>query len=650
MQNALVMRAYALLLENPLTIVLASLPLLLLLLLRRRRGSRGPAARDVPLSSLLASADAVGLLPVSQLPAAMASVREHVRDERILDAGALLARVRRTQRETGANVDMTILPHLSADELERRHAACVQALQELTTTEGWRELSVGDDGSRCLVQQNANRLLTKVELEMPIGAQTAVCVLRESQLYHTWFPRCVESTTLHVGGRMERLFRLVQQLKVPLLGALTYDLVLEGFGVDALGEGFLLACARSAKQKDWPHVAFPALPPRAARLRIETLHLLVEPLATGRTRATLQIEIDTSHSPIPWFVLEYVISKVTAKIFSCLADAAKRADAGDPSNAHTAAIRADTSFYHSWLRPRIERFLTARWRSAMAANASAMLPPTFTRSNVSEPERNEAMLLWKEEPELCAALAEVYDGLLLLGVVREILSTPWKKGAMVQTLREIVAWRRATGAFEIGASPLPTRLAATQVKSYIYGLTEGGCPVAVLTVKSVEDAMLTCARMNVTPDEFAQTRIWACEHSVRAIHATHQQDKGNGQSVLVIDFESSEFGPLQIHRFLPYTKAAVIGAAIKYAGMARCVYIVRPGPLFALMWSLVIPFLPSETRQKIRVVQRNAPILSPADEPPLTKLTKDSLPAFLGGAVPDDKPLMSLHYDPPDQA
>ena len=89
---------------------------------------------------------------------------------------------------------------------------------------------------------------------------------------------------------------------------------------------------------------------------------------------------------------------------------------------------------------------------------------------------------------------------------------------------------------------------------------------------------------------------------VRHPTVTRAQGMGNGQSVLVIDLGESQFGPLQMRRFLPYTKAAVVGAAIKYAGTARCVYVVRPGTFFGLMWALVTPFLPSETKAKLRVI------------------------------------------------
>ena len=94
---------------------------------------------------------------------------------------------------------------------------------------------------------------------------------------------------------------------------------------------------------------------------------------------------------------------------------------------------------------------------------------------------------------------------------------------------------------------------------------------------------------------------------------------------------------------MPYVKAAVAGVAVRYAGSARRIYVTHPPPLFRLMWMLLTPFLPRETRQKVVVAMGSPPDLAKefGDEY-LTAITPASLPVFLGGSVPDEKPLVRL--------
>eukprot|EP00966_Prymnesium_polylepis_P320897 7377249-Prymnesium_polylepis.1 len=342
-------------------LVLALAPLVFLLASRRRSPPQPPTPAKAPRNrtphvARLDASDAVPLR-VDELDSAMVSVREHVRNERILEAGALFARVRRTQRETGATVDTSVLPELSTQALEYRYMLCLDALRELNTADGWRELTPpgAQDSARCFVQHGDGTLWAKTEAEMPIAAHAVVSVLRETHLFREWYPRCAESMSLHASGRMERVFRLVQALRVPLLGALRWDILLEAFGIDALDDGFFLACGRSAEQEDWPHCAFPPPPDGGNRLSIHALQLLVEPLAAGRTRAVLQVKV--AHGPLPNFVLEYIITHLTNKIFGRLVAAAARMTEQPQGSPHAEAVAADLDFYERWLRPRVDRRL-----------------------------------------------------------------------------------------------------------------------------------------------------------------------------------------------------------------------------------------------------------------------------------------------------
>ena len=81
--------------------------------------------------------------------------------------------------------------------------------------------------------------------------------------------------------------------------------------------------------------------------------------------------------------------------------------------------------------------------------------------------------------------------------------------------------------------------------------------------------------------------------------------------------------------------------------VARKIYIIKPGPLFSLVWSFVSPLLPPETRKKVQVVRSEDPLFGGEEEDELTRLTPHSLPVSMGGVVPDDKPEVRLAYQRP---
>ena len=56
---------------------------------------------------------------------------------------------------------------------------------------------------------------------------------------------------------------------MPLFGAFEHDLLLHAYGADCLAStGSFIVCGRSARQRDWPGVAFPRPPPGGGRQAI----------------------------------------------------------------------------------------------------------------------------------------------------------------------------------------------------------------------------------------------------------------------------------------------------------------------------------------------------------------------------------------------
>lgn len=232
--------------EAWLTLALAALPLFLLLLLRSRRLPSPPPPPRSTLSRAFTTPDEKPLpLQKEEMADAISALSELASEEQILDAGALLARIRLTHKEGFASYTSaeslppfhsslstpshtslaapfhhsistpvtTSLssssssslslpsPPFSLDELDARYCVSTLALQALNSSAGWRELAGG-----LRIKQEGSTLRVKLEAEMPISAEAAICVLREADLYHTWFPRCVEAATLYSRGRMEKVF------------------------------------------------------------------------------------------------------------------------------------------------------------------------------------------------------------------------------------------------------------------------------------------------------------------------------------------------------------------------------------------------------------------------------------------------------------
>ena len=75
--------------------------------------------------------------------------------------------------------------------------------------------------------------------------------------------------------------------------------VLQGYGVDALSDGFMMVIGRSAAQSDWPQVPFPPLEGfGAARMHVAGLQVLVQPLTDRSVRCCYCCHIDI-RAPLP---------------------------------------------------------------------------------------------------------------------------------------------------------------------------------------------------------------------------------------------------------------------------------------------------------------------------------------------------------------
>ena len=92
--------------------------------------------------------------------------------------------------------------------------------------------------------------------------------------------------------------------------------VLQGYGVDALSDGFMMVIGRSAAQSDWPQVPFPPLEGfGAARMHVAGLQVLVQPLSDRSVRCCYCCHIDI-RAPLPRPMLRLATQHVVTTILT----------------------------------------------------------------------------------------------------------------------------------------------------------------------------------------------------------------------------------------------------------------------------------------------------------------------------------------------
>ena len=239
--------------------------------------------------------DDLPALQPSELGAAIAALKQHAREHALLEAGALLRQVRRaieTSPSTPASIaaraalEGEVSPGLTSDELARLHAECLHTLQLLepaAAATGWRELS-SHGGHNCYVRRAADGAVWAKATSELRGVRLAdlVAIFRSTDLFALWYPRCVASENLRLPSAVERLFRMVVELRIPLLGAISYDLIPHAYGVDALeARGAMLMCGGSARPEEWHDSASWPPPPKGGfrqELPTSPLHLAISRL------------------------------------------------------------------------------------------------------------------------------------------------------------------------------------------------------------------------------------------------------------------------------------------------------------------------------------------------------------------------------------
>ena len=147
------------------------------------------------------------------------------------------------------------------------------------------------------------------------------------------------------------------------LNLATPDLLLHGWGVDELRNGFFLMCVRPARQSELPLVELPLHPSKTHRTvlfpparAVAVIDILVEPLSENSVRFAFQLSQKIPQF-LPRWAVQTILHQGMANIFAAMQKVAL-AMATNPKSDH--AQLASSPEYRptaEWLRGKFERFL-----------------------------------------------------------------------------------------------------------------------------------------------------------------------------------------------------------------------------------------------------------------------------------------------------
>ena len=217
-----------------------------------------------------------------------------------------------------------------------RYRECLEALRLLgQSSDGWAFAEEAHGATTHYRHDAAGRLWLRTEGVMKdIGCLECIALWKEVDLFDRWFPLCQGARALAAPGRVELLAWF--ELAVQGLPLGKRDAVLQGYGVDALSDGFMMVIGRSAAQSDWPQVPFPPLEGfGAARMHVAGLQVLVQPLSDRSVRCCYCCHIDI-RAPLPRPMLRLATQHVVGRIFHALQQEARKIRRGAEHSAHAA--------------------------------------------------------------------------------------------------------------------------------------------------------------------------------------------------------------------------------------------------------------------------------------------------------------------------
>ena len=292
------------------------------------------------------------------------------------------------------------------------------------------------------------------------------------------------------------------------------------------------------------------------------------------------------------------------------------------------------------------------------------LPSCAYRAGVTEEDRAELRIIVRRFPSKLDGVphtSRAYDGYLELGWARcwteiqpayDRSSTPDEVRAaeherLLRGLGEAQAWRRQAGAEAFLENGLPPDLMdGVQIESWEYGKTSAGLPIFVDRAVTWLSAIRAARQQGLSPQQWGAQRVYWHERCLEITAQRHAAGEGNGQYIHIVDFEGVDVGLTELLKSWPYIKEAAITVALNYGGCCARMYAARPFRVVNLIWKLLRPFLADVTSAKVAVVSpcSTAPRIEHYNYSPLTAMTPESLPTFLGGSL--EEPRGPIHFCP----
>lgn len=247
-------------------------------------------------------------------------------------------------------------------QLEKRVATCKEALSALNDAQGWEMVSQKKEMRMFQRWREGNELQVKIEAVLgpspPIKTADTLMIWREAQLYGKWFPMISAGHTLKECSHCEVIIQLIADLNF-----MHCDLLLHGWGVDELRDGFFLMCVRPARQSELPDVELPPHPSKThkgklfpATRAIALIDVLVEPLSEDSVRFAFQLS-QKIPTWLPRWAVQMILHQGMANIFTAMQKTAL-AMATEPDSPHAKLARSpEYQPTANWLRGKFERFL-----------------------------------------------------------------------------------------------------------------------------------------------------------------------------------------------------------------------------------------------------------------------------------------------------
>ena len=198
-----------------------------------------------------------------------------------------------------------------------------EVINLIQTNDGWN-LCRSDEGIQTFYRQipDSPTLSIKIMGVLDCPAFEVLACVNEIDLYKTWIPTVAESAILLPVSDYKRIVHLKMNPPSPISWVVSNrEMVLYGYGVDAMEENKLLAIARSVVPSDveklrekFEDFATPPETPDRVRMHCHLAGLLFEPMGPTKTRVAVMSNADPKMH-LPYGIINMATKNVAHMMF-----------------------------------------------------------------------------------------------------------------------------------------------------------------------------------------------------------------------------------------------------------------------------------------------------------------------------------------------